>query len=91
MCTRCWSAEEIIARRYYTVFTADFYTVAGTCEKIGPFKLCDLVFPNIRVFKRWVRERQRVRAEETRVYFEQERQRQALLPPPLKVDDESPF
>jgi hypothetical protein len=76
---RC--SREIVERRWYTTFAIEpgisFSTTAGTLEKIGPFKLCDIVHPNIRVFKRWYWRRKREEAEKTRQYLERERQIEA--------------
>ncbi len=87
ICTWCEVTQEIVRRRYYTQFAADLCSVAGTCEKIGQFRVCNYVYPNIRAFKRVVQRR----AEEARAYYEQERQRQALLPPAPPVDDDYLF
>jgi len=70
----------IAERRYYTTFVIEagvsFTTVAGSLEQIGPFKVCDIVRPNIRVFRKWVEVRQAELAEQARIYFEETRKRQ---------------
>ncbi len=67
---RC--ALEVVQRRWYTTFCIEpgvsFTTIAGTVATIGPFKLCDIVQPNIRAFRRWVRQHQSKRDEQRRAY-----------------------
>lgn len=79
-CDHC--EPEIVERRWYTTFCIEpgvsFTTIAGTLEKIGPFKLCDIVHRNHREFRKWYRQRRREVDEQARQYFEAyfERQRQ---------------
>src|SRR5436305_8632629 len=76
-CLYCKCQEELIERRYYTTFASDMYSCAGTCAKVGPFKVCDYVFRNITVFKQSVRRRQREIAKEAQAYFERQREIEA--------------
>jgi hypothetical protein len=77
---RCDCRMEIVERKYYTTFAIEagvsFTTIAGTLEKIGPFKVCNIVFPNIRAFREWVEMRQAELAEQSRKYMEEFRKRQ---------------
>lgn len=74
---RCQSTYEIAERRYYTTFVIEpgisFTTIAGTLDKLGPFKICDIVHPNIRAFRKWYARRKAEQDEQARVYFERER------------------
>ncbi len=71
----------IVERRYYTTFAIEagvsFTTIAGTLERIGPFKVCDIVHPNIRTFRQWVERRRAELAEQHRQYMEEWARRQA--------------
>jgi hypothetical protein len=68
----------VLERRYYTTFaiepgiSATF--VVGTLKRIGPFKVCDIVHPNIRAFRTWYRQRKVELDEQARQ--DEERQRQ---------------
>jgi hypothetical protein len=70
----------IVERRYYTTFVVEmsvsFTTVAGTLEKLGPFKVCDSVHPDIRSFRKWVEMRRAELAEQSRQYAERMRTQQ---------------
>src|SRR5579883_3299208 len=52
-------ALAIVERRWYTTFAIESglgpTIMAGTAAAIGPFKLCDIVQPNIRAFRQWYR------------------------------------
>ena len=78
---RCDCKMEIVERKYYTTFVIEpgisFTNIAGTLEKIGPFKVCNIVYPNIRVFTRWVELRRIELAEQSRKYMEEFRKQQA--------------
>jgi hypothetical protein len=75
---KCNNAQmNIVERRYYTTFASDFYSTAGTLAKIGPFKVCDMVHPSIRHFKKWYIERRAELDRQAQEYFALERQRQA--------------
>jgi hypothetical protein len=57
---QCNRAElTIVEHKWYTTFCIEpglsFTTVAGTLATIGPFRLCDIVQPNIRAFRKWYR------------------------------------
>lgn len=83
---------QIAERRYYTTFAIDVAvsatTVAGTLEKIGPFKVCDIVYPNIRVFREWVDMRQAEVAEQSRQYMECMQIQQAEVAERLKCQEQ---
>ena len=72
---------EIVEHRWYTTFCIEpgvsFTTIAGTLATIGPFKLCDIVQPNIRAFRRWYRRRRAEEDEKARQYREREHQIEA--------------
>lgn len=71
---------QIIERRYYTTFaiecTISSTIIAGTLEKIGPFKVCTIVHPDIRSFRKWVEMRRAELAEQSRQYMEEFRRSQ---------------
>jgi len=75
---QCESDMQVVERRYYTTFCIEagvsFTTVAGTLGELGPFKICDIVHPNIRAFRKWVAVRQAEQAEQYRHYLEHQRQ-----------------
>jgi long-subunit acyl-CoA synthetase (AMP-forming) len=52
-------------------------TVAGTLAQMGPFKICDIVHPNIRAFKKWYKQRRAELDEQARQYFEHQHQIEA--------------
>lgn len=79
VCLFCDVPEVITRRRYYRTWASDFYGVAGTCEE-----LCEYYFPNIRAFKRWLREKTAEREREAREYYERERIIQAEYEARLK-------
>ncbi len=70
----------VVERRYYTTFAIEagvsFTTIAGTLERIGPFKVCDIVHRDIRSFRKWVEKRRSELAEQHRLYMEEWRRRQ---------------
>ena len=72
---RCDCKLEVVERRYYTTFAIEagvsFTTIAGTLEQIGPFKVCNIVHPNIRAFRKWVEKRREEVAEQSRKYMEE--------------------
>ena len=79
---------QLVERHYYTTFAIEigvsFTTIAGTLERIGPFKVCDIVHPNITTFRKWVERRRTELAEQHRKYLEEwarreEAQEAALL------------
>jgi hypothetical protein len=78
-CNRC--ALVVVERKWYTTFCIEpglsRTTVAGTLGMIGPFRLCDIVQPNIRAFRRWYRRRRAEEDEKARQYFARERQIEA--------------
>jgi hypothetical protein len=79
---KCNNVEmEVAAHRWYTTFAIESglsqTTIAGTLEKLGPFRVCNIVHPNIRAFRRWYRRRQAEEAEKTRQYQERQRQIEA--------------
>lgn len=71
---QCKSNYEIVERKYYTTFVIEcsisFTIVAGTLGQIGQFKVCDIVHPNVRAFKKWFAQRKAEQAEQTRQYNE---------------------
>lgn len=71
---QCKSEMQVVERRYYTTFCIEsgvsFTTVAGTLKELGPFKVCDIVYPNVRAFRKWVAVRQAEQAEQYRQYLE---------------------
>lgn len=73
-CDRC--ALVVVERKWYTTFCIEpglsCTTMAGTLEAIGPFRLCDIVQPNIRAFRQWYRRRKAEENEKTRQYLERE-------------------
>jgi hypothetical protein len=82
----CKCKMEIVERKYYTTFAIEagvsFTTIAGTLEMIGPFKVCNIVFPNIRAFTKWVEQRRAELAEQSRQYearLKREHEEAALL------------
>jgi hypothetical protein len=72
---------EVAAYKWYTTFAIEpglsQTTIAGTLAAIGPFKLCDIVHPNIRAFRQWYRRRRAEVADQARQYRERERQIEA--------------
>ena len=68
-----------------------FTTIAGTLEKIGPFKLCDIVHRNHREFRKWYRQRRREVDEQARQYFERQRQIEAEAVARRGSEVEDPF
>lgn len=77
----CNATYEIAERRYYTTFAIEasvsFTMIAGTLEKIGPFDVCQIVYPSIRRFRRWVEIRRVELAEQHRLYMEEWKKREA--------------
>lgn len=76
---KCNDAElEVVEHKWYTTFCIESglgpTTVAGTLAEIGPFRVCQIVHPNIRKFRAWYRRRKAEEAEKTRQYLERERQ-----------------
>ena len=74
-CSREHSHDmQVVERRYYTTFCIEsgvsFTTVAGTLGQLGPFKICDIVHPNIRAFRKWVAVRQAEQAQQYQEYLE---------------------
>jgi hypothetical protein len=69
---------QVVERRYYTTFCIEdgisFSTVAGTLAELGPFKICDIVHPNIRAFRKWVAVRRAEQAEQYRQWSERQKQ-----------------
>ncbi len=65
---------QLVERRYYTTFAIEtsisFTTIAGTLERIGPFRVCNIVYPDIRAFRKWVEKRRAELAEQSRQYME---------------------
>src|SRR5579872_4213995 len=79
---KCDHVELAVAeRRWYTTFAIEpgvsFTTIAGTLAAIGPFRVCDIVQPNVRAFRQWYRQRRAEADEKARQYFERERQIEA--------------
>ncbi len=78
-CNDC--AMEIVARRYYTTFCIEYgitaTTVAGTLAELGPFRICNYVYPNIRVFRRVIAEKMAEREREMQECLERERKMSA--------------
>src|SRR5579859_5934090 len=74
---QCDCHMEIVEQKYYTTFAIEdgvgLTTVAGTLAALGAFKVCDYVFPNIVVFRRFVERRQAELAKEAQEYFERTR------------------
>jgi len=68
VCLYCDVPEVITRRRYYRTWASDLYGVAGTCEE-----LCAYYYPNIRAFKRMIKERTAQREREAQAYYEQQR------------------
>lgn len=70
-----------IERRWYTLFTEETdlngTMRAGTLKEIGRFTVCQIVHPNIRVFRAWVEQRRAELAEQNRQYQEEWAKRQA--------------
>lgn len=77
---RCESTYQIVERRYYTTFAIEVgiseTMVAGTLAEIGPFSVCQIVYLNIRAFRKWVEKRRAELAEQHRVYMEEWKRRE---------------
>ncbi|MGH2505811.1 MAG: hypothetical protein ACRDHZ_00090 [Ktedonobacteraceae bacterium] len=75
------TVKEVVEHKWYTTFAIEpglsQTTIAGTLEKLGPFTICQIVHPNIRVFRRWYWQRKAEEAEKTKLYLERERQIEA--------------
>lgn len=78
---QCRCNMVIVERRYYTTFVIEasvsFTTIAGTLARVGPCKVCDVVHPNVRAFRRWVEQRQAEQAEQHQRYMEEMTRREA--------------
>lgn len=82
----CWKYDhrctlEVVERRWYTTFCIEpgvsFTTIAGTLEQIGPFKICDIVQPDVRAFRKWYRQARAEADKRGREYREHERRVEA--------------
>lgn len=67
-CIDCDVQEVIVRRRYYMIWSCDFYGTAGSCKEI-----CEYYFPNIRAFKKWIAERTAELQKQAEEYYEQQR------------------